>query len=165
MLWKCCTQYASESGKLSSGHRIGTSQFSFQFWKEYSNYSTIALISHTSKVMLNILQASLQQYSTWTVNSQMFKLDLEKAKEPEIQHSFDTEKAREFQKKHLLLLYWSTQTVENSERGGNTWPPDPPVEKPICRSRSNSYNWTWTNRLVPNRKRSTSRLYIVTLLI
>ena len=30
--------------------------------KEYSNYSTIALISHTSKVMLKILQARLQQY-------------------------------------------------------------------------------------------------------
>ena len=26
-------------------------------------------------------------------------------------------------------------------------------------------SWTWNNRLVPNRKRSTSRLYIVTLLI
>ena len=30
--------------------------------KEYSNYCTIALISHTSKVMLKILQARLQQY-------------------------------------------------------------------------------------------------------
>ena len=30
--------------------------------KEYSNYHTIALISHTSKVMLKILQARLQQY-------------------------------------------------------------------------------------------------------
>ena len=30
--------------------------------KEYSNYRTIALISHTSKVMLKILQARLQQY-------------------------------------------------------------------------------------------------------
>ena len=28
-----------------------------------------------------------------------------------------------------------------------------------------SYNWTWNNRLVSNRERSTSRLYIVTLLI
>ena len=36
-------------------------------------------------------------------------------------------------------------------------------EKPICRSGSSSQNWTWNNRLVPNRKRSTSRLYIVTL--
>ena len=43
--------------------------------------------------------------------------------------------------------------------------PDRPLEKPICRSGSNSQNWTWNNRLVPNRKRDTSRLYIVTLLI
>ena len=51
--------------------------------KECSNYScTIVLISHASKVMLNILPARLQQYVT--VNFQMFKLDLEKAEEPEI---------------------------------------------------------------------------------
>ena len=50
--------------------------------KECSNYRTIALISHASKVMLKILQARLQQYVT--VNSQMFKLVLEKAEEPEI---------------------------------------------------------------------------------
>ena len=48
--------------------------------KECSNYRTIALISHASKVMLKILQARLQQY----VNFQMFKLVLEKAEEPEI---------------------------------------------------------------------------------
>ena len=29
-LWKCCTEYASKFGKLSSGHRIGKGQFSFQ---------------------------------------------------------------------------------------------------------------------------------------
>ena len=50
--------------------------------KECSNYCTIALISHASKVMLKILQARLQQYMN--KNSQMFKLDLEKAEEPEI---------------------------------------------------------------------------------
>ena len=54
--------------------------------------------------------------------------------------------------------------MENSERDGNTRPPDLPLEKPICRSRSNSWNWTWNNRLVPNWGRSTSRLFIVTLL-
>ena len=54
--------------------------------------------------------------------------------------------------------------MENSERDGAISPPDPPLEKPVCRSGSNSWNWTWNNRLVPNRKRSTSRLYIVTLL-
>ena len=49
MLWKCCIQYASKFGKLSSGHRTGKGQFSFQSQKkgnakEYSNYCTIALI-------------------------------------------------------------------------------------------------------------------------
>ena len=53
MLRRCCTQYASNFGKLSSGHRTG---------KECSNYHTMALIAHASKVMLKILQARLQQY-------------------------------------------------------------------------------------------------------
>ena len=51
--------------------------------KECSNYHTIALISHASKVMLKILHTRLQQY-VLTVNFQMLKLDLEKAEEPEI---------------------------------------------------------------------------------
>ena len=50
--------------------------------KECSNYHTIALISHTSKVMLKILQARLQQYVNREL--QMFKLVSEKAEEPEI---------------------------------------------------------------------------------
>ena len=50
--------------------------------KECSNYCTIALISHASKVMLKSLQARLKQY----VNRELpdLKLDLEKAEEPEI---------------------------------------------------------------------------------
>ena len=66
MLWKCYTQYASKFGKLSSGHR--TTDWDFipipkkGNAKECSNYCTIALISHASKVMLKILQARLQQY-------------------------------------------------------------------------------------------------------
>ena len=50
--------------------------------KECSNYHTIALISHVSKVMLKILHARLQQYMT--VKFQMFQLVLEKAEESEI---------------------------------------------------------------------------------
>ena len=50
--------------------------------KECSNYHTIALISHASKVMFKILQVRLQQYVNG--NFQMFKLDLEKVEEPEI---------------------------------------------------------------------------------
>ena len=50
--------------------------------KECSNYCTIALISHTSKIMLKILQARLQQY----MNHERLdvQLDLEKAEEPEL---------------------------------------------------------------------------------
>ena len=67
---KCCTQYASKFGRLSSGHRTRKGQFSFQSQRkampksECSNYCTIALVSHASnsKVMLKILQARLQQY-------------------------------------------------------------------------------------------------------
>ena len=60
-------QYVSKFGKLSSGHRTGKGQFSFQsqrraMQKNVQTYHTIALISHASKVMLKILQARLQQY-------------------------------------------------------------------------------------------------------
>ena len=64
MLWKCCTQYASTFGKLSSGWKrsvfIPTPKKGNA--KEWSNYHTIALISHASKVILKILQFKLQQY-------------------------------------------------------------------------------------------------------
>ena len=51
--------------------------------KECSNYHTIALISHTSKVMFKFSKPGLN--STWAEKFQMFKLDLEKAEEPEIE--------------------------------------------------------------------------------
>ena len=64
MLLKCCTQYASRFGKLSSGHRTGKKSVFIPIPKKGNakqclNYRTIA---HTSKVMLKILQARLQQY-------------------------------------------------------------------------------------------------------
>ena len=63
-----------------------------------SNYCTIALISHTSEVMFKILQTRLQQYVNREL--QMFKLNLEKAEEPEIklQTSTGSLKKQEFQK-------------------------------------------------------------------
>ena len=65
MLWKCCTQYASKFGKLSSGHRTGKGQFSFQSQRKQCQ-RMLKLphnwISHASRVMLKILQARLQQY-------------------------------------------------------------------------------------------------------
>ena len=83
--WKCCTKYASKFGKLSTDLRTEKDKFSFgqkSNGKKSSNYHTIAFILHASKVMLKILQSSFN--NTWTVNFQMFKLDLEKAEEPEI---------------------------------------------------------------------------------
>ena len=113
--------------------------------------------------------------SLWIVNFQMFKLVLEKTEEPEIKLPTSTgsskkqESSKNTSSSALLTmlkpLCGSQQTVENSLRDGNTRPPDLPPEKSVCRSRSNSKNWTWNNRLVPNWERRTSRLYIVTLLI
>ena len=65
LLLKCCTQYASKFGKHSSGQKDWKMSVFIPIpkkgnAKECSNYSTIALISQTSKVMLKILQARLQ---------------------------------------------------------------------------------------------------------
>ena len=70
--------------------------------KDCSNYHTLALISHASKVMLKSLQVRLQQY----VNFQMFKLDLGKAEEPEIKlpTSAGSSKKQESSRKYLFLL-------------------------------------------------------------
>ena len=66
MLWKCCSKYTSKFGKLSSGHKTGKYQFSFQSQKRQCQrvlkLMQNALISHASKVMLKILQGGLQQY-------------------------------------------------------------------------------------------------------
>ena len=113
--------------------------------KECSNYCTIALISHASKVMLKILQARLQQY----VNHELpdVQAGFRKGRGIRDQIANIHHKSKRVPEKHLFLLYWlcqslwlcgSQQTVENSERDGNTWPPDLPLEKPVCRSGSNS---------------------------
>ena len=115
--------------------------------KKFTNYRTIALISQASKVMLKILQARLQQY----VNCEL----------PDVQAGFRKgrgtrdqianihwimEKAREFQKNiYFCLIDYAKDfdcvdhnKLENSERDGNTRPPDLPLEKSVCRSGSNS---------------------------
>ena len=74
--------------------------------KECSNYRTIALISHAGKMMLKILQATLQQYVNQEL--QMYKLSLEKAEELEMKlptPAGSQNKASEL-KKSLLLFHW-----------------------------------------------------------
>ena len=115
--------------------------------KECSNYHTIALISHVSKVMLKILQARPQQY----VNREL----------PDVQTGFRKgrgtreqignihwiiKKAREFLKNiYFCFIDYAKafdcvdhNKLENSEGDGNTRPPDLPLEKSVCRSGSNS---------------------------
>ena len=78
----------------------------------------------------------------------MFKLNLEKAEEPEIKLPTSAgslkkqENTRKTSPSALLTmpktLCGSQQIVENSSRDGNTGPPYLPPEKSVCRSRSNS---------------------------
>ena len=74
--------------------------------KECSNYRTIALISNTSKVMLKILQAKLQQYVNHELPDVQVGFRKGRGTRDQIANiCWIIEKAREFQKKHLLLLY------------------------------------------------------------
>ena len=115
--------------------------------KECSEYHTIALISHTNKVMLKILQVRLQQYMNQELPDVQTGFRKGKGtRDPIANIHWIIEKAsKRCPEKHLL--YWlcqslwlcgSQQTVENSSRDGNTRLPDLPPEKAVCRSRSNS---------------------------
>ena len=114
--------------------------------KECSNYRTIALISHASKVMLKILQARLQQY----VNHELPDIQARKGRGTRDRIAnirWIMEKAREFQKNIYFCFIDYTKTfdcvdhnkLENSERDGNTRPSDQSPEKSVCRSKSNSW--------------------------
>ena len=87
MLSKCYTHYASKFGKLSSGHRTGKGQFSLQSQRMFNAQSqknvqtTVQLHVHLT-CYHNSAQNSPNQAST--VHELRFKLDLEKAEEPEI---------------------------------------------------------------------------------
>ena len=87
MLLKCCSQCASKFGKLSSGNRTGKSQFSFQSQRRGmpKNVQTIAQLHSSHMIAKSCSKLSKIDFnSTWSKKCQMFKLDLEKAEEPEI---------------------------------------------------------------------------------
>ena len=87
MLWKCCTQYTSKFGKLSSGHRTGKSQSLFPSQRRAisKNAQTTTQLHSSNTLAKQCSKFSKPGFkSMWTVNFQMFKLDLEKADEPEI---------------------------------------------------------------------------------
>ena len=87
MLWKCCTQYARKFGKFSSGHGTGKGQFSFQPQRKAmpKNAQTTAQLNSSHMLVKACSKFSKPGFnSPWTENFLMFKLDLEKAEEPEI---------------------------------------------------------------------------------
>ena len=153
-MWlKCSTQYASKFGKLSSGHRTGKAQFSFQSQrntmpKNAQTTCTIALISHTSKVMLKIHQARLQQYMNQELPDVQAGLRNGRGTRDQIANIlWIIEKARQFQKniyvcftdlRQSLRLCGSQQNVEDFSRDRNTRPLYLPPKKSVCRSESNS---------------------------
>ena len=67
--------------------------------KECSNYHTIALISHASKVMLKILQARLQQY----VNQEL----------PDVQNKFRKGRGT---RDHIANIYWITEKAREFQK-------------------------------------------------
>ena len=115
--------------------------------KECSNYCTIALISHASKVMLKILQARLQQYENYELPDVQAGFRKGRGTRDQIANiCWIIEKAREFQKNIYFCSIDYTKVfdsvdhnkLENSERDGNTKPPYLPPEKSLCRSRNNN---------------------------
>ena len=115
--------------------------------KECSNYRTITLISHTSKVMLKILQARLQQNVNHELRDVQAGFRKSRGATDQIANICRIiKKAREFPKNiYFCFIDYAKafdcvdhNKLENSERDGNTIPPTLPLEKSVCRSESNS---------------------------
>ena len=114
--------------------------------KECSNYHTIALISHASKVMLKILQAVLQQYMNCELPDVQAGFRKGRGIRDQIPNTPGSSKTKSYRKTSnsaLLtmlkpLTVWITINCGKFFRDGNTRPPDLPLEKLICRSGSNS---------------------------
>ena len=137
-------------------HQIGKTQQWPQDWKrsvfipipkkgnakECSNYHTIALISHSRKAVLKILQVRLQQYMNHELPDVQTGFRKGRGTRDQIANiHWIIEKARDFQKNIYFCFIDYAKAfdhVENSERDGNTRPPDMPLEKSVCRSGSNS---------------------------
>ena len=116
----------------------------------------IALISYTSKEMFKFLQARIKQCVNQGLPNVQAGFGKVRGTRDQIANMhWIIKKAREFQENiYFLFIDYNKdfdcvdfdcgdhkKTVENSERGGNTRPPDLSLEKPVCRSGSNSWNY------------------------
>ena len=110
MLLKCFTQYASKFGKLISSHRTGKGRFSFQSKRKAIpknvQITTQLHSSHTlAKEYSKITKPGFN--GMWTVNFQLFKMDLERAEEPEIKlpTSIGSLKKQESSRKNIYFCF------------------------------------------------------------
>ena len=178
MLLKCWTQYDSKFGKLGSGHRTGKGQFSFQSQRKAmpKNVQATAQLHSAHTLAKKCSKFSKPGFNgTWTMNFQMFKLDLEKAEESEIKLPTSTGSSKKQVSSRktstsALLTMPKPLTVWIKINSGKFWKrweyqPTWPASWEICMQvRKQQLELDMNNRLVPNRKKSTSRLYTVTCL-
>ena len=151
MLWKCYTQYANKFGKLSCGHRTRKGLFSFPspIKAMPKNFQTTTRL-HSSHSLSNYCSKFSKPgfNNIWNLNFEMFKLGSEKADKPEIKlpTSVGSSKKQETSRKTSVsalltmpepLTVWITINWKTAG-ARNTRPPDLHLEKPICRSGSNS---------------------------
>ena len=142
--------------------------------KECSNYLTIALIPHASKGMLKILQAKLQQYVNCELPDVKAGFRKDKGTRDQIANiCWIMEKAREFQK-NIYFFFIDYVKAFDCVDHNKLWKILKEMGIPdhlTCLLRNLHAGQEATirtehgKRLDPNWERSTSRLYIVTLLI
>ena len=139
---KCCTQYASKFEKLSSGHRTGKGQFSFQSQIKAMPRTVQTIVqvhsSHTVAKILKIIQARLQQYMNRELPDGQVGFRKGRGTRDQIA-PLDHRKSKRVPEKHLFCFIDYAKAfdcvdhnkLENSERDGDTRLPDLPFEKPI----------------------------------
>ena len=179
MWWRCCTQYARKSGKLSSGHRTGKGQFSFQSERRamLKNIHTPTQLHSFHMLTKQCSKFSKPGFnSMWTEKFQMFKLDLEKAEEPEFKFptSAGSSKKQESSRKtsiSALLTMPNPLTVWITINCGKFWKrwkyqaTSPASWETCMQVKKQQLEPEMEQRTGSKWERSMSRLYIVTLLI
>ena len=178
MLLKCCTQYVSKFGKQQWPQDTKRSVFILipkkVNAKECSNYCTIALISHASKVVLKSLQPRFQQYMKWKLPDVQagFRKDRETRDQIANIH-WIIEKAREFQKNIYFCFIDYTKAFDCVDHN-KLWKILKEIGIPdhltcllrnLFAGQEATVRRTWNKGLVKKWKRITSRLYVVILLI
>ena len=145
------------------------SQFSLQFQRKAMPKNAQTTARQQSDAQTSLSQASTVHEHQFPYVQPEFRKG--RGNRSNCQHLLDHRKAREFQKNIYLFFIDYSKAFDCVDKN-KLWKilqeigiPDLPPEKCACRSRRNSQNWTWNNILVPNWERSTSMLYIVTLLI